>query len=157
MNRIRIALFSDRASAESVRQHLALAGISAELYDEPLLGRLWFVSKAAAGARLEVPSNEVETGMRLLLECAASADIPGGAIRCPECGSLRVDYPQFTQKSLLTNVAMGLAAVLRLIERDYYCEDCHCTWAKENPKPTRERSHMAPDYFIEGLHERPKQ
>jgi hypothetical protein len=65
-----------------------------------------------------------------------------------------VDYPQFTRKSLLTNVAMGLIAELRLVEREYYCEDCHFTWPKEGNKRSAERPHIAPYYFIEGIAQR---
>ena len=71
------------------------------------------------------------------------------AFRCPECRSLRVDFPQFTEKSIFTNIAFGLMAELGLIEREYYCHDCHCMWARPAAKAGRARSHMAPDYFLD--------
>jgi len=46
---------------------------------------------------------------------------------------------------------MGLAAELGLIERQYYCEDCHCMWAKPDSRPHPVRHHLAPDYFLERL------
>jgi hypothetical protein len=42
-------------------------------------------------------------------------------------------------------------AELRLVEREYYCEDCHFMWPKSRSKPRRVRPHSAPDYFLERL------
>jgi hypothetical protein len=72
-------------------------------------------------------------------------------IRCPECHSLRVDYPQFTRKSMIPNLALGLASSVGMVEKEFYCEDCHYTWPKEGGRPHHVRQHMAPHYFIEGI------
>ncbi len=149
MNRIRLALFGDRVTAEPVRSCLLKAGIPAEIHDGLQLERLWFVSKSAAGARLEVPARQFDRSIQLLQEWDAVQGVLRGAIRCPECKSLRVDFPQFTRKSFLTNLAVGLIAELRLVERQYYCEDCHCMWSKQGAKPRRHRAHLAPNYFVE--------
>ena len=149
MNRIRIALFNNRDVAEAIRDRLMQAGIPAECHDEVWLARLWFASKAMAGVRLEVPAQSQERSTSLLHEWDSQHGLMSDAIRCPECKSFRVDYPQFTQKSCLTNLAMGLIAELRLIEREYYCEDCHCMWSRPRTKPRRNRPHLAPDYLLE--------
>src|SRR5260370_713983 len=73
------------------------------------------------------------------------------ASRCPECKSLHVDYPQFTRKFFIPNLAMGFLAALGAVEKDYYCQDCHYIWPKEGTKPSALRPHMAPYYFIEGV------
>ncbi len=150
MSRIRIALFSDRAAAEPIRQRLMAAGLPAELHYEPALAKLWFVSKRGGGVRLEVPLPFATRASCLLLEWDSAQEFLRDAIRCPECGSLRADYPQYTEKSLLTNLVIGLLAELRLVERKYYCEDCHFMWSKPSSKPVRLRAHTAPNYFIEG-------
>lgn len=151
MSTIRIALFRSRAEAEPIRNRLVQAGIPAEIHDELRLAKLWFVSKSAAGARLEVPANQLERSHQLLLDWDAAQGALTAAIRCPECKSLRVDYPQFTRKSFFPNVAIGLIAELGLIEKDYYCEDCHCMWEKPAKTPRRTRPHMAPNYFVEDI------
>lgn len=155
MSSIRIALFNHRADAELARDRLTEAGIPAEVRDEPTLGRLWFISKAAAGVRLEVPADKGGRATALLLEWNEEAESLHDAIRCPECHSLRVDYPQFTEKSLLPNLVMGLLARLGVVEKDYYCEYCHCMWAKPDAKARPARGHMAPNYFLEGVEQLP--
>ena len=153
MIRFRLALFPDRAAAAPIRDRLIKAGISAEIHDQLQLERLWFVSKSAAGVRLEVPHNDWTRSAKLLLEWDRATGALHQAIHCPECNSLRVQYPQITQKSLLTNLAIGLMAELRLVERQYYCEDCHCMWPRQRAKPRRLRAHLAPNYFVEGIHQ----
>jgi hypothetical protein len=149
MDRIRVALFSSRTEADTLQQSLAHAGIAAEIHDERGLAQFWFVSKSAAGTRLEVPAKQAEQAKQLMLKWDAAHAALRGAVRCPECKSLQVDYPQVTRKSILPNVVMGFLAGVGLLEKQYYCEECHCMWTKQRMSPRNGRPHMAPDYFIE--------
>jgi hypothetical protein len=149
MNHVRIALFNEREAAELIRQRLEQAGIPGEIHAAPGLAILWFVSGKAIGARLEVPARLERLACKLLVDWDSAENGLRAVLRCPECGSFRVDYPQVTRKSLITNLALGLFAALGLLEKDYYCEDCHCMWAKQRTNPRAARAHMAPDYFLE--------
>ena len=149
MNRIRLALFEKPTQAEPFRQRLQQAGVRAEIHAESGVARLWFVSRWRAGARLEVPVNEAERAADLLHQWDGCDSSLEHAIRCPECKSFRVDYPQFTEKSLFTNLTMGLIAELGFIERQYYCENCHYMWTRPGTRSARSRPHLAPDYFLE--------
>ncbi|HTL56126.1 MAG TPA: hypothetical protein VL361_10635 [Candidatus Limnocylindrales bacterium] len=151
MSRVRLALFRGRTYAEAVCQRLAQAGIHAEVHDELGLAKLWFVSRRSAGARLEVRAAAAARAQQLLMEWSAAGGQLEGAIHCPECASLHIAFPQHTQKSLFTNLAIGLVAELGLIERQFYCESCHCMWSNGSPGPHRQRAHMAPNYFIEDV------
>jgi hypothetical protein len=155
MNRIAVALFRRRAQADPIQQRLAQAGITAEIHDELHLEKLWFVSKKRAGARLEVAAEHSPQAEKLLREWDAAEGALRDAIRCPECKSLHVEYPQVAHHSLMTNLALGLSAELGLVEKDYYCADCHYTWPKEDAPPHRARPHSAPYYFIEDVHKSP--
>src|SRR5262249_6188016 len=119
MNRIPVAIFNYRAKAEPLQERLAAAGVPAEIHDELRLEKLWFVAKPAAGVRLEVPAQHFERACRLLQSWDVAEGALREAVRCPECKSLRVDYPQFTRKSLVTNVAIGLVAALGAVEKEY--------------------------------------
>ena len=151
MNRIPVALFSSSAKAGPLKQRLVQAGIQAEVHEELRLEKLWFVSKSSAGARLDAPANQFERACQLLLEWDMAEGALRDAIRCPECKSLRVDYPQFTRKSFIPNLAMGLSAKIGLVEKEFYCQGCHYTWPKEGTRPRAARGHLAPYYFIEGV------
>jgi len=151
MSSIRIALFETSAQAEPLRQRLLQAGIPAEIRSKSGWAKLWYVSKNRVGTRLHIPARFAERARALLLDCEAIPGLLKGAIRCPECKSFRVEFPQYTEKSLLTNLAVGFVAELHLIDREYYCEDCHCMWARQNLGAPRPRRHLAPDYFLEDL------
>jgi hypothetical protein len=149
-----VALFGNRTQAEPAQQRLVQAGFAAEIVGEVPLQKLWFVSRRSAGVTLEVAAAQFEAAERKLLDWDAVDGSLRDAIRCPQCKSLRVEYPQFTRRSLLTNLVMGLAAGIGLVEKDYYCEDCHFTWPKEGNQPRRVRRHMPPYYFIEDVEEK---
>jgi hypothetical protein len=151
MNRMPVALFNGRATAEPLHKRLVESGIRAELHDELRLEKFWFVSRLAAGVRVEVPAEQFPEAHRHLVDWDVAEGVLREAIRCPECKSLRVDYPQFTRKFLIPNLAMGLMAAIGAVEKEYYCEDCHFTWPKQGRKPSSLRPHMAPYYFIEGV------
>jgi hypothetical protein len=149
MGRIRLALFSNRTEAVILHQRLAQAGIAAAIHDELGLAIFWFVSRSAVGTRLEVPAEQADRATQLLHSWDAAPGGLQGAIRCPDCKSLQVDYPQVTRKSILPNVVMGFLAGVGLLEKQYYCEECHCMWTKQRMSARNGRRHMAPDYFIE--------
>lgn len=151
MNKMPVALYRDRAKAQVLQRRLLEAGFDATLNDNPRLRTLWFVSREKDDVRVEVPGEQFARAENCLVDWGAGEGPIDGAIRCPECGSLRVQYPQYAQNSLLTNLAMGLLAELRALEKHYYCEDCHYTWPRDGYSARRNRPHSAPFYFIEGV------
>jgi hypothetical protein len=151
MKRLPVVLFSDRGIAVSIQHRLAQTGIDATLNEKPPLAHLWFIPKGHACIRVEVPAGRLEQAEHFLLDLDNAEGALRQAVRCPECSSLRVDYPQYAKHSLLTNLAMGLLAELRVLERDFYCEDCHYAWPKEGTRARQDRPHLAPYYFIEGV------
>ncbi|HWD91588.1 MAG TPA: hypothetical protein VG938_04480 [Verrucomicrobiae bacterium] len=141
MNTISIAMFRQRADAEGYQKRLSEAGLAAELHD--CSGVHW--------ARLDVPAEQFERGYQLMVDWDAAEGGLRGVIRCPECQSLRIEYPQYTHKSTLPNLLVGLLANIGAVPKEFYCLDCHFTWPKEGTRPSRARPHMAPYYFIEGV------
>ena|ERR1051325_4240360 len=140
MNTISIALFSHRPDAEPLQRRLNEAGIQAAIHDFAPLN----------GARIAVPAEQFAQAHRLLLEWEPQG-VLRGAIRCPECKSLRVEYPQYTHKATLPNLLIGFLVNIGAVNKEFYCHDCHFTWPKEGTKPSRARPHVAPYYFIEGV------
>ena len=148
MTWIRVALFTDFPPADLLRQQLLHAGIRAEVHREPAVARLWFVSRRNGAVRLDVPAASAELTARLLKEWDHSSSLLRRAVRCPDCASFRVDFPQFTNKSLLTNLALGFLSGIGLVEQDFYCERCHRMWRKPALGLARPRGHMSPNYFL---------
>jgi hypothetical protein len=145
MNTISIAIFNHRSDAEPLQRRLSEAGVSASVRD----------CLRMKGARIEVPASQFERAYQLLLDWDKEGALRG-AIRCPDCGSLRIEYPQYTHKSTLPNLLIGFCANIGAMPKEFYCHDCHFTWPKEGTKPSRARPHMAPYYFIEGIPQTPR-
>ncbi len=150
MNAIIVATFHSATDAEPLRHLLAQSGIPAQVQANPALERMWMVDRQHAGVRVRIPARDHPKALRIMHASDASDEVLRDAIRCPECGSLRVEYPQFTRKFFLPNL-IGLLSALHLVEKDYYCEDCHSTRPGPEARVPTKRAHMAPYYFIEGL------
>lgn len=150
MERVPILTTNDCAKAQPIQRRLVRASIAAEIDDE-LLEKLWFVSKEEADVRIVVPADQVERAEQLLLEWDAAEGILREAIRCPECRSLQVHYPQFAHRSLIPNLVMGFLAKIGLIEKEYYCDNCHYTWPKAGTKRSILYPERKPYRFVDGI------
>lgn len=144
---VTVATFNEPVPAEPLKQRFEKAGIHAEIHNESKYEWSWFVARPIAAFRLKVHKKDFETALRLLNEWDAADGALRDAVRCPQCGHSRVEYPQFTRKFFLPNL-VGLASALGIFEKEFYCQDCGCMWPKE-VKTHPPRKHSAPAYFIE--------
>jgi hypothetical protein len=149
MNMVTVATFNAPSKAEPLKQKFEQAGIHAEIWDESKYEWSWFVRKPLAGIRLKVHRKDFENARRLVRVWDSSDGVLREAVRCPQCGASRIEYPQFTRKFLLPNL-VSLASVIGIIDKEFFCQDCEYMWPSDSraPKP---RKHGAPDYFIENV------
>jgi CO dehydrogenase/acetyl-CoA synthase alpha subunit len=122
-----IATFSDLEKAQDIKNRLAKAGIVAEVYDESKLQKYWFLSKPLAAGKVVVDEKDFEKARRALKAADDLDHILQGEVRCPECGSCNVEYPQFTRK-FMTTTLVEVLCFLHLIDKQFYCHGCHHTW-----------------------------
>jgi hypothetical protein len=122
-----VATFSDGEKAQVVESRLKQAGISATVDDESKLQRFFFLSNPLASQRVYVDDKDFEKARQFLREADVTDHVLSGEVRCLQCGSARVDYPQFT-RNFMTTTLVELFCLLRLVDKTFYCEDCHYTW-----------------------------
>lgn len=127
MKDMTIASFDEQEQAEQLRKRLEQAGISCEVFDESKLQKYWFLSKPHAAVKLRVEASEFDQARKLLDGLDAVEGALHDAVRCPQCGSSRVEYPQFTRK-FVTPTFMEIFCFLHVMEKEFYCEDCQFTW-----------------------------
>lgn len=131
MKTLSVATFNDRAPAEALCEQFAQAGVNAVLHDESKLERFWFMSEPLAAIHVEVPQPDYLKARRLMDEWEkANALMMKSAVRCPECHSSCVMFPQSTRKFLTPALCQTVLTVLHIAPREYYCLDCHFTWPK---------------------------
>lgn len=135
MRAINVATFDRIEPAESLKQRLEQAGIHAIVHDETRLQRFGFLTKPAATKRVEVDQADFDRARQQLSEWDKIDGVLREAIRCPQCNSPRVEFPQYTRK-FITPWLVEIFISLGLFPKEYYCEDCQYTWPKDpEPKP----------------------
>jgi len=130
-----IASFDQLPPAEALVQHLQGQGIKAALDNETGDQALrFFTGKAHAQFRVTVPEESVDPALAALARLEplpperAHEDPAVQVIRCPDCGSTQVEYPQFSRKTIV-GALPSIAASLGIIEKDFFCRVCNYTWA----------------------------
>jgi DNA-directed RNA polymerase subunit M/transcription elongation factor TFIIS len=137
---ITVATFNEREPADHIAGRLREAGLSAEVYDESHEQRwkLWNLNPRAH-MRVRVHTTEEKRANALLDEWQGSEPALSKAIKCPECGSSKIEFPQFSRRTLM-GALPAAAAAAGVISREYYCESCHFTWPDEvKPQPDLDR------------------
>lgn len=127
---VTIATFNEPAKAKHLKDRLQSSGVKADVHNEGALQAVAFMSKPQANAKVLVEEKDFETVQKLLVEWEATDPDIGAAIRCPQCKSPRVEYPQLTRKFLVPGIAAILFA-LKIFQKEFYCQDCHFTWSNE--------------------------
>jgi hypothetical protein len=133
-----IVSFDEPQPAEEIAERLRKADFHAEVRDESAEQK-WKLFNLHPRAHIQVivPEQESDRATALLREWRKEEGAMKKAVCCPECGSFRVEYPQFSRRTIVGALPAVLAAA-GVIERDFYCEACHFTWAAEPPKPEPE-------------------
>ncbi|HUD48147.1 MAG TPA: hypothetical protein VMR33_15045 [Candidatus Baltobacteraceae bacterium] len=122
-----VATFSDLEKAKEVQSRLAQAGVQAEVLDESNLQKFWFLSKPLASDKVVVDEKDFEKARQFLQAADVNDHILDGEIRCPQCKSASIDYPQFTRK-FMTTTLVEVFCLLHVIDKTFYCKSCHNTW-----------------------------
>lgn len=132
-----VAVFEDLDTGRIVEALLTNEGFQARTYDDKFFRRFLFLRPPRVTLRVQVHAGDVARTRAFLN--AATVDPFRQAIHCPDCGSLRVSYPQMTRKFVTPTILLHLGILLRLINHQCYCEDCHCMWPlpekASNPAP----------------------
>jgi predicted Zn-ribbon and HTH transcriptional regulator len=127
---VTIATFNEPAKAKHLKDRLEQAGLKADVHNEKHLQAVAFMSKPEANMKVTVDEKDFEAAQRLLVEWEATDPDIGSAIRCPQCGSSRIEYPQLTRKFITPALASILFA-LKIFPKEFYCQDCHFTWSNK--------------------------
>ena len=145
-NWVNVAAYNQVTAARALQSFLKKEGFETRINDERSLQRYWFWTTPQAGIHVQVPGGPYEK----LRECLETDPVAQAflqkAIRCPSCNSSRVQYPQMTRKFVLPTLVAHLAVLLRIMERECYCEDCQNTWVPSSstrpalPRPAKTRA-----------------
>jgi len=123
-----VASFNNDRPARLLRDRFEHAGIAAKLKDDFFLQRFIFFVKPAATKKVYVDINHFDRARGLLRDWDQTEQVLNDAVRCPECNSPRIEYPQYTRKFVTPLVIEWLISFGA--DKAYYCVDCHYTWPR---------------------------
>jgi transposase-like protein len=131
---VTIATFNETSKAKRLKDRFQQAGLKADIHNEGHLQAVAFMSKPQANVKVQVEDDDFERAQQLMTEWETSdPDIASAMVRCPQCGSSRIQYPQLTRKAITPAMASVLFA-LRIFPKEFYCEDCHFTWTNKEER-----------------------
>src|SRR5436190_661895 len=128
MHTVTVATFNEAPPAERLRDWLERAGVPTKVRDQRVLQRLWFLAKPYSAFHLDVEKDHFVQANTLLSEWQESKRALADAIRCPQCGSLRIDYPHMTRKFILPTLVAHLLTFFRVTRHKFYCMECQHTF-----------------------------
>ena len=136
---IPIASFDHLPPGQTLVRELTERGFDAALLNETAEQTFKFFTAVPRGQfRVTVPPDrmvqalEAFAQLKPLPEDQAFACPLRQVIRCPDCGSTRVEYPQFSRNTII-GALPAVAAAVGMVEPEFFCMACHFTWA---PTPT---------------------
>jgi len=129
---VTIATFNEPAKARHLRDRLQQSGVKADVHNEGQM-QAAMLSKPMANAKVLVTEQDFEKAHGLMVDWETNDPDVGAALRCPNCQSPRIEYPQMTRRFRLPWVANLLFAI-KLFDKEFYCRDCQFTWGAENPR-----------------------
>jgi uncharacterized protein YbaR (Trm112 family) len=131
-----VATFNEIEPARELCRELEGAGIETHVNDETKLEKFWFLSEPLAAIHVEVKAKDFLRAQQLLTEWGDACKPMHQAVRCPECGSSRIEFPQITRKFLMP-MAARLFMALHLMPREFYCQNCQYTWPIQESVPPK--------------------
>jgi hypothetical protein len=136
---IPIASFDHLPPAQTLVRELTARGFEAGLLNESAEQTVhFFTAVPRAQFRVTVPPEVMTSALEAFASLTPlpeerAAECPlREVIRCPDCGSTRVEYPQFSRNTIV-GALPAVAAAVGMVEPQFFCQACHYTWA---PAPT---------------------
>src|SRR5438045_9686080 len=124
---VTIATFSEPVKARALKRRFQDSGIKADVHNEARLQAFGFMSKPRANAKVMVEDNDFEKAQGLMIEWESTdPDISAALIRCPQCNSSNIEYPQMTRK-FLKPALVGVNCTLAIITQEGFSRHSLCT------------------------------
>src|SRR5260221_14083378 len=112
---VNVAISKDVRDGRRLEMDLKDKGFEMRTYNDKLLQCFLFLCPPHATIRVQVRGNDLEKVACFLDHEPATSVLLQRAIRCPSCGSLRVQYPQMTRRFLLPTLLLHLGIIFRFI------------------------------------------
>jgi hypothetical protein len=124
MDLVTIASFNEIRPALQLQSLLKDAGIESEIQEHH-----WFSTENIGKFKLKIRHDKWDH-VKPLLDSWDNQPL-NEAVHCPECNSLRIQYPQLSRKFITPSI---VATFIPFLKWKFYCQDCHCLWSPHDDK-----------------------
>lgn len=122
-----IAAFEMREHAASLQQYLSAAGLNATLVDLTFEQPENAIPPDFARYQVHVPEPEGPLADTIVKGSEEGIALLQPAVHCPECGSLRILYPNIP-RNFLVSAVMRVMVKMRVLDGEYLCLSCQHEW-----------------------------
>src|SRR5580704_16976374 len=96
---ITVATFNEAPPAEALKDRLHDAGVHVDLMDDSGAQAIFFMNRhPRAHMHVQVRKEEYEKAKALVREWEKDG-VMAQAVRCPQCGSSRIEFPRFSRRT----------------------------------------------------------
>ena len=128
MNSTLIAAFENKQAAEALTGYLQENNVHAALVDLTVSMPGNALPADFAKYQVRVPEPDAPAAVQATSHSDAGVNLMKPAIRCPECGSVRVRYPEMPRNFLLPFV-FRLLVKSGIVQGAYACLTCKFEWS----------------------------
>lgn len=144
-----IGTFNRLSDAQELGSLLQGRGLNARVYDERRLQRLWFWVHPKAGIHVQVDKSQLDQAEAIF---QGSEKLWMRAVRCPDCGSSRVQYPAVTRKNMLPALLDHVFTFVGITPPAYFCESCQYTWNRPHRDSIEDLKDSPAPLASKGIH-----
>jgi DNA-directed RNA polymerase subunit RPC12/RpoP len=128
MNSTLIAAFEEKQPAEDLTGYLVKQNIPAAIVDLTVSGPGHALPAEFAKYQVRVSGEDAAAAVQATSHTDEGLRLISPAIRCPDCGSLRVRYPEMP-RNFVAPFFFRLLVKLKLMEGSYACLTCKREWS----------------------------
>ena len=129
-----MALFEIERDAQALETLLRQQGFEARTHNDRTAQLLCFFAPPRAVYHVQVSATDAISARERLDTEPTAALVVQRALHCPSCHSVRVQYPQMTRRFSTPSLLLDLGVILRIIDHEAYCENCHYMWPLRKPR-----------------------
>ena len=122
-----VAAYEKKEDAEKMHQFLVSNGIKSTLVDLTVQQAENAIPPDFAKYQVQVPEAEEKAAEHAVHNADEGIQLLQNAIHCPECGSLRVVYPNIP-RNFLVSAVMRVMVKMHVLDGQYLCMSCQHEW-----------------------------
>lgn len=122
-----VAAYEKKEDAEKMHQFLVSKGLKAMLVDLTVQQAENAIPPDFARYQVQVPEADEKAADESALSSDEGILLLQSAIKCPECGSLRIVYPNIP-RNFLVSAVMRVMVKMHVLDGQYLCMSCQHEW-----------------------------